>query len=178
MAYNISLNSNYIYIDDDGGTLFDRPTKEVTISKVNLDSIEYNVRLNDKAVSGLCSIPWTSFTLDGVPFASQQAFEDWKNENTGTGASSGGGSGPVDPAIGLIQSLRATTDGNVSSGAKVVSLVFRGNDGTLNGSLVPNGYAKEFFYPNGEDLPQIDYTVPTSGGGGAALRGVYIDISL
>lgn len=77
---------------------------------------------------------------------------------------------------GTVGSIRATSDGNVPPGAKVVSLVFRGNGGTLNGAVRPNGYAKEFFYPLGQDLPQIDYTVPTNGGGGAANRGIYIDV--
>jgi hypothetical protein len=154
--FNITVQENYIYIDDDGGTLLDKPSKWVSIDKINLNSDVYNVNIRDKCVSGFAAINWAEFTLDGVAFASQSAFEEWKNENTGT---IGGG-------------------GTVAAGAVVVSFVFRGNNGTLNGMLAPDGYSKEFFYPTGAQLPQIDYTVPTTGGGGAASRGVYINISL
>lgn len=178
--YNITVQENYIYIDDDGGTLLDKPSKWVSIDKINLNSDVYNVNIRDKCVSGFAAINWAEFTLDGVAFASQSAFEEWKNENTGT-IGGGGSIAPVAPIYqptGVITCGRAIVDGSVAAGAVVVSFVFRGNNGTLNGMLAPDGYSKEFFYPTGSQLPQIDYTVPTTGGGGATSRGVYINISL
>jgi len=175
--FDISLKDNYIYIYKDTNPVpFDRPLKDVSIVSAQKGAGLYDVRLNDHLLNDFLNIPFSDFSLDGVPFATQQAFEDWKNENTND-KSGGSGSGPTPPQ-GTIQSIKAVLDGNVPAGAKVVSLVYRGNGGTLNGSERPNGYAKEFFNPNGEGLDQIDYTVPTSGGGGAASRGIYIDITL
>jgi len=182
MAFDITLEGNYIYVTNNGTTVLDRPSSEVFFAKKDESSTDFTIYHDNDCVTGFQEIEWDEFTLDGVAFVDQQAFEDWKNENTGIGSQSPDSGGvtptPPPPAQGIISSTRATLDGNVPAGAKVVSLVFRGNDGTLNGSLVPNGYAKEWLYPNGEDLPQIDYTVPTSGGGGAANRGIYIDVSL
>jgi len=182
MAYDITLEGNYIYIDHNGIDLLDHPSGDVIFEKKLLNGEEFCVYKRGYPETGYQGVRWDDFTLDGVPFASLVAFETWKNENTGI-ASQGQTTGgvtptPPTPAQGVVTSDFVQLDGNIIAGAKVVSFVFRGNDGTLNGSIRPNGYAKEFYYPNGEDLPQIDYTVPTSGGGGAATRGIYIDVSL
>lgn len=82
--FDLSILDNYLYITNSfSDNLTDRSASLIEIVKKNASSTTYNVRYNGDTIDQLCDVPWTDFTLDGVPFANQQAFEDWKNLNTG-----------------------------------------------------------------------------------------------
>ena len=84
MAKNIEIKDNYIYITDTiSGDVFDQASISTEIRKKKTASEEFTVFYDDKKVFGLRDIIWSDFTLDSVAFADQNAFEDWKNTNTG-----------------------------------------------------------------------------------------------
>ena len=159
MAYAITLHGNYIYIDNNGNDLLDEPAARVVIEKKFIGSDSFCVFVAGSMKSGYQNILWSDFTLDGVPFASLQDFEDWKNENTGDGA---GGStpfaGPVSPNL-----IEALVDGSTIGGVyKSMALLFRGNGGSLDGVSVPNNFSASY-NAEGGTLDPIAYTVPTGG---------------
>jgi hypothetical protein len=84
MAKDLQIKDNYLYITDTvTGDVFDQASVSVEIRKKKTASEDFTVFYNDKKVFGLRNIIWSDFTLEGVPFGSQSAFEDWKNTNTG-----------------------------------------------------------------------------------------------
>lgn len=60
--------------------------------------------------------------------------------------------------------VEATADGTTDAGVQSVSLLFRGNNGTINGVPVNNNFNFSFTPNKGEDtVSAISYTVPTTG---------------
>ena len=95
MSKNIEIKGNYIYItDSDTNVVFDRSAALVEFRKKTDTSELFTVWYKGYSV-GIDNCIWSDFELDGVPFASQVAFEDWKNANTASLCSGGGGSTPV-----------------------------------------------------------------------------------
>jgi hypothetical protein len=97
--YDIRPKENYIYIVSPltplgNRNVTDRKSSEVEFVAKYEGSDSYMVRYRGHPIDDLINILWSDFTLNGVPFANQQAFEDWKNENT-AGGSGGGGVTPT-----------------------------------------------------------------------------------
>jgi len=163
MAFDITLEGNYIYVTNNGTTVLDRPSSEVFFAKKDESSTNFTIYHDNDCVTGFQEIEWDEFTLDGVAFVDQQAFEDWKNQNTGIGAQSpdSGGvtpGGTVEPNL-----IEATVDGSTTGGVyKSMSLLFRGGGGSLDGVGVPNNFSASY-NAEGGTLDPIPYTVPTGG---------------
>jgi hypothetical protein len=100
MSKNIEIKGNYIYVTDTVTTdVFDQSTALVEFRKKTNTSDLFTVFYKNYAQRTLKNLIWSDFTLEGVAFASQAAFEDWKNENTGRATGTGGGGGtPIDTA--------------------------------------------------------------------------------
>lgn len=63
-----------------------------------------------------------------------------------------------------IDAVEATTDGTTDPDVQSVSLLFRGNNGTLNGVTVRNNFSFSYTPNKGEDLVgSIPFTVPNTG---------------
>lgn len=162
--FDILLKGNYInIINEDSDNVTDRSAAQIEIVRKNDNSTTYSVRYQGAIIDNLVEIPWDDFTLNGVPFADQNAFEDWKNENTGLGAQSptngGGSGGERTPSV-----VEAVADGSTIAGVRSVALWFRGNGGTLNGVPQPNNATPSFSPNAGEDtLGALNFEVPTTG---------------
>jgi len=63
-----------------------------------------------------------------------------------------------------IDLVESTTDGSTDAGVQSVSLLFRGNGGTLEGVSVGDNFSFKYNPSKGEDtIGSINYTVPVSG---------------
>ena len=165
MAYDITLEGNYLYIDNNGIDLLDYPSGDVIFEKKLLNGEEFCVYKRGYPEHGYQGVRWDDFTLDGVPFASLAVFETWKNENTGIATQ--GTATPVTPPTPQTLAtnvVEATVDGSTLSGVKSVALWFRGNGGTLDGVPQPNNATPSFSPNNDVDtIGSIPFTVPTTG---------------
>ena len=99
MKITLRENKNYFFLEK-GDKVLEEHKKNVKVLKDYTYSTRYKVLFNDKDIlpGGL---DWSEVTLDGTPFASQSAFEDWVYENTGFKTASGGsGAGSVNSITG------------------------------------------------------------------------------
>lgn len=171
--YDIQVRDNYLNIISPIGemNITDRKRSEIEIVRKFDSSTTYFVRYRGSIIDGLKDIPFTAFTLDGVPFVNHQEFKDWKNKFTGGSKAiqllediASGQQPPITPTERDVTSFEAITSGVIPTGAVSVSFLFRGNNGTIQGSVRPNNYGKDFApMANGDTYGEIAYTVPTSG---------------
>ena len=90
---------------------------------------------------------------------------DFLRKNTGviSVSSTGGGTGSVGTAK-VPSVVVASADGNTNGGVKTVSLWFRGENGTLDGEVMPSGTKITYRADDNNDtINSIPFTVPTNG---------------
>ena len=131
MAKKIEIRGNYLYINnEDLNSLFDKSIANVEIRKKTINGDTYSVYYNDACVHGLAECRFDEFYLDGVQFATNQEFEDWKNNNTA--GNNGGSNATLQDVVDELQLLN-TSNNQINANLQSIEAVNTAIQGFVDG---------------------------------------------
>ena len=177
MAWLISKKGNYFYAIQNVSPFIvhEYPSSTVRVAKLKTDSTTFYFTQRGIAIDGMKNLPMSEIIAEnGTDFTDLATFEIWKNINTGADSQEDATviselqdiNTNTEGSQRVLDIVSATTNGLTDAGVQSVSLVLRGNNGSINGVSLPNNTNVSFTPNKGADtVGSISYIAPTTGEG-------------